>query len=76
MKNPSILYIISLETDFLLYLIGKIAFGCNILLNCKKPFLIINKCLITLNPPAVLPAEPPININPKKISKRSGAQLV
>ena len=70
------LYVISFETDEVLYLNGIIACGCKIFLNCKTPFFMINKCLIILNPPDVLPADPPKNIIPKNNNKSKGVQDV
>ena len=52
------------------------ALTCRVLLNSRSPFLMINKCRITLIPPAVEPAEPPKKNKPKKKMVKKGVQLV
>ena len=75
-KNPRMLYVMSFETGDELYRNGIIALGCKIFLNCKNPFLIISKWRIILNPPDVLPADPPKNIIPKNNKRTNGDHAV
>src|SRR5690606_34077377 len=75
-KKARILNTISPVTALLLYLTGNTALGCKALLNSKNPFLIRIKCLTTLTPPEVLPAEPPRNMSPKKNTNNKGVHKV
>ena len=74
MKNAKIFTTTSFFTTEWLYLSGKIAFGCNDLLNSRKPFLIRIRCLEILIPPEVDPDEAPINISPKNNIVKNGVQ--
>ena len=53
-----------------------IAFGCNALLNSKKPVLIINIWRTIFTPPEVDPDDPPKNMSPKNIIVTIGAHWV
>lgn len=49
------------------YLTGIMALGCKVFLNSKKLFFNMIICRITLTPPLVDPAEPPVKNKAKKI---------
>tara|TARA_B100001287_G_C22416628_1_gene404910 strand:- start:114 stop:536 length:423 start_codon:yes stop_codon:yes gene_type:complete len=70
------LYVMVFEITCLFNITGITAFGCNLLLNSNKPFL-INKIILTiLIPPLVLPAEAPEKRNRKKMNERKDPHKV